>query len=806
MTWVAGSAAQAADAIDPLAHPPARGFISHTQASSWEEALISGNGSLGALVMGNPRSETIILSHERLFMPMDKAMPPVPLAPRLDEIRALVDAGRYSDAAQLAEEISFENDYKEMPWTDPLIPAFDIIVEMDGAGDPQNYARSVDFETGVATVRWEEDNGIFIRRLFVSRADDVAVLSITGPKPGSVDCTIKLATRPAGSSEEDDEGEGGFAAGIRDVEIAAEGPMLVYRSMFAKPYPGSLEGYEGATFVSANNGSTEASDGAVRIAGADAVMVLARVSVLNDYDDSLLGQTYEDLSEMGSFDDLLARHTAIHGEMFNRTRLDLGDEDMAQPSEELLAGSSMGNLDPRLLDRLYDASRYAILSSTGDYPPTLQGIWTGTWTPPWMSDWTINGNVQTAIAGMLSGNMTESMEAYFSLMEEHVPDYRENAERMYGARGILTPARLSTHGYFNHFNAQYIHLFWTSGAGWASQFFYDYYLYTGDKEFLRERALPWMRETALFYEDFLIEGPDGKYVFNPSYSPENTAANSDSQASINATMEVAICRELLTNLVSASKELGVEEDGVARWEAMIEKLPDYMINNDGAVKEWTTDKLKENYLHRHGSQMYALFAGLPDEIAGDENLQRAFVEAIERRLAFYRAEGGDMSFGLVQLGLSAASLGNADQAYEAIDRLANDYWRANLVSTHNVHSLFNVDICGGMPALINHMLVQSSPGSLLLLPALPDEWPTGRIKGILARGQITIESLEWDEEEARVVIRSGKRQQIRIAVRGGGADAEVTSGEAELQSLDDGVYTISLPANETIALCLPRGN
>ena len=810
--------AESAEIIDPLGDPPSRGFVSRTQATFWEDALISGNGTLGAVIMGNPRSETIILSHERLFMPMDKAMPPVPLAPRLGEIRRLVDQGDYGDAALLAEKISTENGYKEMPWTDPLVPAFDVAVQMDASGETREYARSVDFETGVATVRWDDDCGTFLRRLFVSRADNVAVLSITGPKSGSINCSVTLTTRPQGEDEEneredEDEGDedavsGEFPRGIKDVHIAAEGPWLAYRSSFARTYPGSLEGYEGATLVTAKGGSIETSGETVKITCADEVVLLARVEVLNEFEKSGLDKIHSDLSALEpQFDKLLERHVAIHGEIFNRTRLHLADDNPGLASEELIAGSSKGKLDPALLERLYDASRYAILSSTGDLPPTLQGIWTGSWTPAWMSDFTINGNVQTAIASMLSANMPEGMEAYFSLMEEFVPHFRENAQRMYGCRGILTPARISTHGYFNHFNHQYIHLFWTAGAGWASQFFYDYYLYTGDKDFLRKRALPFMLETARFYEDFLIEGSDGKYAFNPSYSPENTAGNSESQACVNATMDIAVCKELLRNLIAVCTELGVEEESVPRWKSMIEKLPDYQVNDDGAVKEWTTSKLEENYEHRHASHVYELYAGLPDEIAGDERLRRAFRRAIERRIEYYRERGGEMSFGLVQLGLAAASLGEAELAYETVDRLANDYWRPNLVSTHNPHQIFNVDICGGLPAVVNHMLVQSKVGELLLMPALPDAWPSGQIEGILCRGQIELKRLAWDGAEVNLSLQSKIEQRIQLDVAGGIQSIAIEDGQAMIEerpTASRGRF-VTLPEGQRVTLKIVRG-
>ncbi len=165
-----------------------------------------------------------------------------------------------------------------------------------------------------------------------------------------------------------------------------------------------------------------------------------------------------------------------------------------------------------------------------------------------------------------------------------------------------------------------------------------------------------------------------------------------------------------------------------------------------------------------------------------------------------------MSFGLVQLGLASASLGEAELAYEAVDRLANDYWRPNMVSTHNVKEIFNVDICGGLPAVINQMLVQSKAGELLLLPALPDAWPSGRIEGILCRGQITIERLEWDAEEVRATIRSGKKQEIRLSLPGGIGEVEVTSGTAEMRPSGDGsgAYSVALPRDKNITLRLTR--
>lgn len=770
----------------PLAEIPQRGFVSTRPARGWEEGLISGNGTHGALVYGQPLHETIALNHARLYLPLNEPLPPVDTGSHLAEIRALMAEGQYQRASEYVVELSHQEGWGGKRWTDPLIPAFDLKIDMGASDTPADYARSVDFQTGVASVRWRGEQGIYRRWLFVSRSDDVVVLLITGPELGSVTCNLQLAQRPT-------EGQGGwwseqiFREGIQDINVAAEGAWLTYRSRFRRRWPGSLRGYEGAARVVTRGGTAHTEGAVIHVERADEVLVLLRVAVREDRETSGLAELKGSLAELRpDFDALLTPHEKQHGGIFNRMRLDLGggaDRDLS--SEELLAKSEVGRLNPALFEKQFDAARYAILSSSGASFPTLQGIWNGTWSPPWSSDFTLNGNVPCAIAANLRANMAECLLPYFAWMEAHVDEFRENARRLYGCRGIHVPSRASTHGLNNHFDATWPMTFWTAGAGWAAHFFYDYFLYTGDRDFLRERALPFMKEAALFYEDFLIEGPDGTYVFNPSYSPENNPGNNPSQACINATMDIAVARELLNNCIAACKTLQTDPDKVARWQAMLAKLPDYQISDDGAVKEWTTPLLTDNYQHRHCSHFYALFDGLPDEIAADTDLRRAFEVAADKRMAVRKREnGGVMAFGLVQLGLAASSLGNAEFAYDAVDWLANNFWRNNLVTTHDPGSLFNVDLCGGFPAVILKMLAESQPGCIDLLPALPERWPSGCVEGIRCRGQVEIEQLAWTPERIGVTLKSDVTQTITLRLPDGLPSRQVHLMEDQPQTLE----------------------
>jgi hypothetical protein len=343
-----------------------------------------------------------------------------------------------------------------------------------------------------------------------------------------------------------------------------------------------------------------------------------------------------------------------------------------------------------------------------------------------------------------------------------------------------------------------------AGAAWASHFFYDYYLYTGDKQFLAEHALPFMEKAALFFEDYLYEGPDGTYVFNPTQSPENTPGNTRSQGSFNATMDVAAAKELLSNLIAACRDLDIDHEKIPLWRSMLKKMPPYMISEeDGVVKEWLTPKLKDNLNHRHSSQLYPLFDGMPEEIAASPALQEAFRRIIEIKLEKHWNENksGFMSFGLVQLGQAATSLGEGDLAYACLKPLVNRYWLSNLASTHNHRSLFNMDISGGMPAVIIKMLVASEPGRVELLPALPSAWPTGAIEGVLCRGQIEVHRLEWSEGRIQVRLRSAKKQTIALALPADARQVRVGRGDAKVNASDkENTWTLALPAGKAVEL------
>ncbi|MFA6126897.1 MAG: glycoside hydrolase N-terminal domain-containing protein [Bacteroidales bacterium] len=760
---------------------PERGFISSTPGETWEQGLISGNGLMGANMMSQPLDETIIFTHAGLFLPQGPPIMPRDQSARLFEIRRLIDQGLYKQAAQLQFELSGQEDFM---YPDPFVPAFDMGIKMNSEKIINDYVRSVNFQNGESTVHWSDANGTYERKLFVSRADGLVVMKISGSRKGILNCELKLKRTVPSNRLNYNYIEGSMEVAsthISNVKIAAEGDYLSFKNSYAKAYPGSIHALEGLAWVDVRGGNKTTNRDNLIVTGADEILILLDIELLYDPDKSMMDAMKKTMGSVShDYQTLLDRHAVIHGGMFNRMKIDLGGgKDHKLTTERLFELSTNDHLNEALIEKEFDAGRYNIISCTGKYPPVLQGIWAGTYVPDWASDFTHNGNVPSAISSMLMGNYPELMLAYTSYIESIVPWLEINAKNMFGARGVVLPSRSTTNGYNNALVSDFAGGFWVAGAGWAAHFFYDYYLYTGDKKFLAEHALPFMVKCGLFFEDYLYEGPDGKSIFSPCQSPENTPGNSNSQGTFNATMDVAVAKELFNNLISASRELGVNKEKLALWQKMLSKMPDYMIDENGMIKEWLTPKLANNDAHRHSSQLYALFDGLPAEIASNPVLIEAFRKSINYKLEkHWKGKGsGFMSFGLVQLGQAGASLGDSAIVYESLKHMVNRFWLNNMASMHNHKSLFNMDISGGMPAVIIKMLVSSDPGKIKLLPALPSAWPTGEIRGVLCRGQIEINSLKWEKKLVKVSLVSGRDQAITLETPGRSQKISLVAGK-----------------------------
>jgi alpha-L-fucosidase 2 len=531
-------------------------------------------------------------------------------------------------------------------------------------------------------------------------------------------------------------------------------------------------GYAGVVRVVRNDGAVRMDGDTLVIDNASSVMLLTRIEWFADYSDDkvdALRQAVEQLSP--NYDEMLERHRKVQLEAMNRVTVDFGgDSQFGMSSEELLADQrSRRDYSPALLEKIFQMGRYWFILASGKYP-TMQAE--------------TNANITLQIAPGPQGDLREGMDAYFNWMESLAPDFRVNAKNIYGMRGTfysLIPQQnvgVSFHySYAASTGEIWPHMYWISAGGWCMRPFWDHYLVTGDMEFLRKRIVPAYKELALFYEDFLtVTGKDGNFIFAPSFSPENNPLNTGPGAmmSINASMDIAVCREVLANLIEACELLGTDAEGVQIWKAMLAKLPPYLLETDGTLKEWAWPTLEERYSHRHISHLYGAWPG--DEIDPDRTpqLARAAMLADRKRVPERLAAHGRCHRALVGARLKDSYMVDS----ELRQLIEQGYVARTLRCSHDPWAFPMPDAQGGIPTIMMEMLAYSRPGVIEVLPALPETLEKGAINGMLLRTFARLDKMSWDMDARTVdlTITSFRKQDVTLIARYGIEEISASAG------------------------------
>ncbi|MEV7886281.1 glycosyl hydrolase family 95 catalytic domain-containing protein [Streptomyces sp. NPDC002817] len=707
-------------------------------ATRWEDGFLSGNGRHGALAFGEPNDERVVVTHHTLVRPngAEQARPPE-LAAELPALQDRLLAGE-PDAAE-----SF-TDGRDLQWVQPFHPAFQVRLRRANGG-ARRHRRSVDFTTGVVhstSEGWDS-------QVFVSRADDVIVQQVV-----ATELDISLDHRLPGAPKDLGVGHGAV--------LTPDGALLTLRAR----YPGSDRAYTGVTLVLVTGGTTTLTPPGLRIAGAESVLLLNRVLRHTGELDALEhARALRELApeQEDAFTFLLDRHTALHRTAYERVTLDLH----ADPAERLLPGSELlaRPESPALLERLFAAGRYHLLSASGLFPPRLTGLWTGDWGTAWAGAFTNDANVNLQTASAAAAALPEVTEAHASLIHGQLEDWRENARVIFGARGVVAPPHSDGEsGLTYHFSREYpLHL-WTAGADWLLKPLVDHDETRGEHD---PRTAAALAEVALFYEDFLTRtDTDGNLVVVPSYSPENRPANA-SWGAINAAMDLSAARHALHTAADYHPE------SAARWRALADRLPPHRINDDGALAEWAWPGLADTYDHRHLSHLYGVWP--LDEITPYDtpDLAAAAYRALELRGA-----ENDSAHGHLHHALVAARLRDGERVAHALGQvLKGDFFHASLMSAHYPNrDVYNADAAHTLPAVLVEMLVQSTPDRLVLLPALPAAYPSGRLKGVRTRFGAELD-LDWTPQEAIAVLRPTRTHRIEIRTSAGARPLDLVAGE-----------------------------
>ena len=721
-------------------------------ADRWEDGFLSGNGHHGALVFGSPNDERIVVTHHTLVRPngSENARPPR-LAARLHHLQDQLLAGDLYAAETFT-------DGRDLQWVQPFHPAFQVRLRRAPGEDPHRYRRSVDFATGVVREGCEG----WSSRVFVSRADDVIVQQVT-----AADLAIALDHRLPNAPESLVVGDGAV--------LTPEGALLTLRVR----YPGSDTAYTGLTLVVVTGGRTELAPPGIEVTGAESVLLLTRVlRHTGDLDTTAHHDALRRLAAGGeepgeeTYDRLLARHTALHRTAYQRVTLDLG----ADPAQRALPGSELLGKHPQsraLLERLFAAGRYHLLSASGFNPPRLTGLWTGDWDTAWSGAFTNDANLNLQTASAAATALPEVTSAHASLILRQLDDWAENARTVFGARGVVAPAHTDGEsGLAYHFEREYpLHL-WTAGADWLLKPLVDHDETRGERD---PRTADALARVAQFYEDFLDRrDSDGRLVIVPSYSPENRPANA-SWGAINAAMDLSAARHAL--LTAADYRPGTPD--ADRWRALADQLPPHRINSDGALAEWAWPGLEDTYDHRHLSHLYGVWP--LDEINPYDTPDLA--DAAHRALELRGAEN-DSAHGHLHHALVAARLRDGERVAHALGQvLEGDFFHASLMSAHYPdRRVYNADAAHTLPAVLVEMLVQSTPDRLVLLPALPAAYPTGRLVGVRTRFGAVVD-LTWSPDETTVVIRPTRTHRVDLRTSSGARPLDLVAGEDHVLTL-----------------------
>lgn len=783
---------------------PRRGFCSLAPGG---EALSSGNGAVNIEVAGNPYTEQIPFSHESLFAPRKKSLEAPKIANVFPQVRQMILDGKYHEAAMLGY-----NEWRKSNITRQMGGGgrFSMLLEFTGSGSVKNYLRTLDFESTEVKVHWTDENGDWIRRTFTSRPDNVVVQWLTAPRGKSVNVRIRMSEGGGGRGIRGGQdfagirgraGAQGASSGSSNTQTDFNGQRLIIKGRLDPSIDN--RGYANVTRVVRDGGSAHMDGATIVIENADSVMLLTRIEYLPDYSEDKVEAVRQSLDGLTpDYPALLERARKVQSEMLNRVTVDFGDASKyGLSSEELLSDQrSSPGYSGAFLKTFFEMCRYWFIITAGKYR-SVSAL--------------TNVNTNLQIAPISLGNYLESELAYFSWIESLVPDYHSNAKNIYGMRGAhypIAPTKdsgvFSMYDYADNTGETWPHPYWISAGGWVLRPFWDHYLVSGDMDFLRNRMIPLYKDLALFYEDYLtVTDKNGKYIFVPSFSPENNPGNLNPgcMVVINASMDISVCREVLSNLVEACELLSIEADSVPKWKAMLAKLPPFLTEPDGTLKEWAWPSLEERYNHRHISQGYGAWPG--DEIDPDRTpkLARALVIADRKRVHERLAAHSQCQRALIGARLKDNYMVDS----ELRQLLEQGFVPSNLICPHDPYTSMRIaDAQGGIPAIMMEMLAYSRPGVIEVLPALPPTLVSGSINGMLLRTFARLDKLKWDLDTRTVdlTVTSLKKQDVTLIARYGIEEISVTS-EVLVKNPQPGEATcdLHLPEGKPVEIHLKIG-
>ena len=749
--WFALALAALAAAPASFAEGPLTLWYKHP-ANLWVEALPVGNGRLGAMVFGKPAHERIQFNEQTVWTGEPHDYSHAGAWHSLNTIRDLLWAGKQKEAEDLAMQ-----EFMSVPIRQKAYQAFgDLLLDYPGIPEDQvtAYRRELDLDTGIATTQFDYQGVTYRREVFASHPANVIVVRLTASKRGALSFDASL--RSAHSDAKVVAQTGG------DVSMsgAVEGGAIQYEARLAGPF--HVRNADSATLLLS---------GATNFKNYQDLSVDPRVR-----NDAILGPL-----RAKSFGNLRAEHIADHQRLFRRVTLDLGTSSAASlPTDERIAAFAKGN-DPALVALVFQYGRYLMIGSSrvGGQPANLQGLWNESNQPAWDSKYTDNINTEMNYWPVEETNLAECHLPLFDALQDLSQAGAITAREHYNAKGWVVhhnfdlwrgtaPINASNHG------------IWQTGGAWLSTHLWEHYLFSGDRQFLRDTAYPLMKGAALFFVDTLVKDPKTGYLITgPSNSPEQGGLV------MGPTMDRQIVRTLFGEVISASRILNVDANLRDQLTGLRGRIAPNQIGKYGQLQEWMEDKDDPKNQHRHVSHLWGVYPGSEITPYGTPDL----FQAAKQSLIFRGDAATGWSMGW-KINLWARFL-DGDHAYKILQNLiqpASDKpAHAGLFpNLFDAHPPFQIDGNFGATAGITEMLLQSddphgTPESLTpvqagtaaflhFLPALPSAFPSGQVHGLRARGGLEVD-MSWQAGKL-VKATLTATESVPVTLRYSGHEAE----------------------------------